>query len=124
MDLNARGGAFTSKVTFSGDKEVSVEAVIDTGSNMTFLAEDSCLDTGLEPDGSRGILCVHGKREDMFVFKGKLKLAGKIIESRVVALPSKTIILPGTETKALLGRDALKEFDLHMNWPSGQGSIE
>lgn len=124
MNLNARGAAFTSNVTFSGISEVDIEAVIDTGAETTFLAESSCLQIDLQPDGSRGVLCVHGKRENMFVFKGKIKLAGKTIESRVVALPSKIEILPGSEARAILGRNALKDFVLHLDWPRGKGSVE
>jgi len=123
MNLNAHGDAFIVDVSFSGTKQIQVEALVDTGAETSFLDEEICQDVGLNLDGATGINCIHGERKNMPVFKGKVKVAGRTIESRIVAIPSSLVILPGTNTKAIIGRNILGEFIINLDGPCKKGSI-
>lgn len=123
MLLETDGNVFISQLMVTGQKDVTARAIVDTGAENTFVAEEICLQSGLTPEGSRGVTCIHGKREDLAVFRGTLKLAGKEITTTIVALPTNPVV-PGGKVHAVLGRDALRSFVLHIDWPGKKGSLE
>jgi predicted aspartyl protease len=93
-------------IKVSGEVEKEIEALVDTGSDLTVLTFEICEEMGLSTSGyeeAEGI----GGIAFLPTFECTIELAGERFNNTVIV---------GSEMGPLLGRDLLQNFKLELDW--------
>ena len=114
MSLKYKDDAAYVTVSLIGKRMAEIEALIDTGADMSGIPIQKCVEVGFEVEGFRLFRGLFGAGF-LPVFRGRVELKGISMEMAVVGL------LNG---ESIVGRDLLSNFKLSLDWKGKKVEIE
>ena len=114
MQFLYKMGAFFASLKVIGEREKTLEALVDTGAFMTGVPMEDCIEVGAKPSGIRLVRGIFGAAY-LPTFRCKIEVSGRIFDKDVVGLPRQ---------RAILGRDLLGAFKITLGWKDGTSRVE
>jgi len=119
--------AFFVDAILDGNKQKTLDALIDTGASTTHINNETCIENKLKPLGSRGgSICIHGEaHKDLRVpmYEATITVAGIKAEKLRISGLSKDVTLNKKKIEVVIGRDILKNFIMTLDWKKCKGEL-
>jgi len=114
LSLKYKNDAAYATVSLVGKRRAMIEALIDTGADISGIPISKCVEVGFEVEGFRLFRGLFGAGF-LPVFRGRVELMGILTETAVVGLLNE---------ESIVGRDLLSNFKLSLDWKEKKVEIE